>query len=202
MAPPTDRLATRRGPDDLEAVVRTLVDSRADYAWERWALPAEGWAHLPDLFRRSLELLGFPHGQVWSVGEVDSVAVWVPTDLDDRIDEPAAADLGEAAVRALGERAALVDEVESLVAAASVPPARWLLATMGTRPNWQGQGLGAAVLAPMLDQFDAERAAARVETSSERNVAFYGRAGFEVVAALDDLPHGAPPVWVLHRSPR
>ncbi|MDX6732846.1 MAG: hypothetical protein QOC54_2794, partial [Baekduia sp.] len=41
---------------------------------------------------------------------------------------------------------------------------------------------------------------AYLETGKERNLAFYGRHGFEVLDRLD-LPKG-PPVWFLWREPR
>jgi ribosomal protein S18 acetylase RimI-like enzyme len=74
------------------------------------------------------------------------------------------------------------------------------LAVLGVDPDRQGEGLGSRVIQPGLDLCDQERLPAYLETGKERNVAFYGRHGFEVVDRLD-LPRG-PPVWFLWREPR
>ena len=46
---------------------------------------------------------------------------------------------------------------------------------------------------------DDERIAAFLETSSERNVCFYRRLGFDVVG--ETLIQGGPPVWAMLRRP-
>jgi GNAT superfamily N-acetyltransferase len=74
------------------------------------------------------------------------------------------------------------------------------LAVLGVDPDRQGEGLGSQVIRPGLDLCDQERLPAYLETGKERNLAFYGRHGFEVVDRLD-LPKG-PPVWFLWREPR
>jgi ribosomal protein S18 acetylase RimI-like enzyme len=74
------------------------------------------------------------------------------------------------------------------------------LAVLGVEPDRQGEGLGSQVIRPGLDLCDQERLPAYLETGKERNLAFYGRHGFEVVDRLD-LPKG-PPVWFLWREPR
>jgi GNAT superfamily N-acetyltransferase len=74
------------------------------------------------------------------------------------------------------------------------------LAVLGVDPARQGSGLGSQVIRPGLDLCDAERLPAYLETGKERNLAFYGRHGFDVLDRLD-LPKG-PPVWFLWREPR
>jgi GNAT superfamily N-acetyltransferase len=74
------------------------------------------------------------------------------------------------------------------------------LGVLGVDPSRQGEGVGSELIRPGLDLCDAERLPAYLETGKERNLAFYGRHGFEVVDRLD-LPKG-PPVWFLWREPR
>jgi GNAT superfamily N-acetyltransferase len=74
------------------------------------------------------------------------------------------------------------------------------LAVLGVDPARQGTGLGSRVIQPGLDLCDQERLPAYLETGKQRNLAFYGRHGFEIVDRLD-LPKG-PPVWFLWREPR
>jgi GNAT superfamily N-acetyltransferase len=76
----------------------------------------------------------------------------------------------------------------------------WYLAVLGTDPPRQGQGLGSAVMRPMLEECDRLEIPAYLETTTERNVAFYTRHGFKVCDELT-LPDG-PPMWLMWRNPR
>ena len=75
------------------------------------------------------------------------------------------------------------------------------LAVLGTDPDRQGEGIGSALLAPGLSLCDTEGIPAYLESSKERNVAFYGRFGFRVTDEIR-LPRGGPPVWLMWRDPR
>ncbi len=74
------------------------------------------------------------------------------------------------------------------------------LAVLGVDPARQGAGLGSALLGPGLELCDREGLPAYLETGKERNLAFYGRHGFQVTDRLT-LPRG-PPVWLMRREPR
>ena len=76
----------------------------------------------------------------------------------------------------------------------------WYLATLGTDPSEQGQGLGSAVLEPVLARCDEDGVGAYLESSKERNIDFYARHGFRVTGELR-LPRG-PSVWPMWRDPR
>ncbi len=76
----------------------------------------------------------------------------------------------------------------------------WYLAVLGTEPDMQGQGLGSAVLAPVLEQCDRDGVAAYLESSKENNIAFYARHGFRVTGEIR-LPRG-PKMWPMWRDPR
>jgi GNAT superfamily N-acetyltransferase len=77
----------------------------------------------------------------------------------------------------------------------------YYLSVLGTAPERRREGIGSALMQPVLDRCDAERMPAYLETATERNVGFYARHGFEVQRRLD-LPGGAPPLWLLWRDPR
>jgi ribosomal protein S18 acetylase RimI-like enzyme len=77
----------------------------------------------------------------------------------------------------------------------------WYLATLGTAVERQGQGVGSALMRPVLDHCDAEGLPAYLESSKERNVPFYRRHGFEVVKEVP-LPGGGPLIWTMWREPR
>jgi GNAT superfamily N-acetyltransferase len=76
----------------------------------------------------------------------------------------------------------------------------WYLAVLGTHPDRQGQGIGSALLQPVLDDCDRLEIPAYLETGTERNVAFYTRHGFKVTEEIQ-LP-GGPPMWLMWRDPK
>jgi GNAT superfamily N-acetyltransferase len=76
----------------------------------------------------------------------------------------------------------------------------WYLSVLGTDPQRQGEGLGSALLKPVLDECDRLEIPAYLETGTERNVAFYTRHGFRVSERIE-LP-GGPPMWLMWRDPR
>jgi GNAT superfamily N-acetyltransferase len=76
----------------------------------------------------------------------------------------------------------------------------WYLAILGTEPNRQGEGIGSALLQPVLDDCDRNEVPAYLESSKEENLAFYARHGFRVTDELT-LPEG-PPIWPMWREPR
>jgi GNAT superfamily N-acetyltransferase len=85
-------------------------------------------------------------------------------------------------------------------AAHAAHPDHYYLAVLGTRPDRQGEGLGTALMAPVLERCDVEGVGAYLESSKESNIPFYRRHGFEVVGEVD-FPSG-PRLWPMWREPR
>jgi GNAT superfamily N-acetyltransferase len=83
---------------------------------------------------------------------------------------------------------------------AAQPKDHHYLAVLGTRPDRQGHGIGAALMAPVLERCDREGVGAYLESSKEANVPYYRRHGFEVVDEVD-FP-GGPRLWPMWRDPR
>jgi GNAT superfamily N-acetyltransferase len=75
----------------------------------------------------------------------------------------------------------------------------WYLAVLGTDPTRQGEGIGSALMKPVLDECDRLEVPAYLETGTERNVAFYTRHGFQVTERIE-LP-GGPSMWLMWREP-
>ncbi|HEX8206747.1 MAG TPA: GNAT family N-acetyltransferase [Solirubrobacteraceae bacterium] len=76
----------------------------------------------------------------------------------------------------------------------------YYLQTLGVAPEAQGEGLGSKLMAPMLERCDREGVPAYLESSKERNIAFYGRHGFRVTEEIR-FPRG-PRLWLMWRDPR
>ena len=75
----------------------------------------------------------------------------------------------------------------------------WYLALLGVDPRFQRQGVGHALVGPVLARCDAEGQSAYLETQKEENLAFYARFGFEEIRRID--VDGAPPIWLMWRDP-
>lgn len=196
-ATPGVRLAT---PADADAIADTLAAAFLDYAWSAWAVPEDDrLGRLRGLHYLSSGLLGVAIGTVWVTDDVSAAALWFPPE---RREVPAAIrerlDAEEPAL--MGDRLAAVDALDAATRAARPSAPHWYLATVGTRPERQGQGLGSRVLAPVLQTCDAEGHLAVLDTSSTANLAFYRRLGFEVTAECQ-APDGALTVWVMVREP-
>ncbi len=202
---PQVRLAS---DDDVPALARMLARSFDDDPVARWSCRAAALrpATLERFHGARLRQL-IRYDAVWTTPDLDSAAVWAPPD---RWRTTARDDLALARSllrpRLLAHPAALA--AVPLVATGLLgverrhpeTPPHWYLAVLGTDPSAQGRGLGSAVLAPTLGDCDADEVAAYLESSKERNIAFYARHGFRVVRELR-LPRG-PRVWAMWREPR
>ena len=67
-------------------------------------------------------------------------------------------------------------------------------------PEWQGRGIGSALMGPVLERCDAERMPAYLNAGSARSRDLYARHGFEVTEEFR-LPDGGPPLWRMWREP-
>ena len=76
----------------------------------------------------------------------------------------------------------------------------YYLPVVGVEPQWQGRGLGTALLRPVLERCDDEKLPAYLEASSPRNRALYQWHGFKVTGQFSVGP-GSPPLWPMWRTP-
>jgi ribosomal protein S18 acetylase RimI-like enzyme len=76
----------------------------------------------------------------------------------------------------------------------------WYLALVGVSSSARGQGIGQALLTPVLRSADEQGLPCYLETFVSRNVGFYERRGFEVVdAGLEEVSR--IPFWAMKREP-
>lgn len=104
-------------------------------------------------------------------------------------------------VRGMGRRTTkALQGLARMEKAHSQHPEHYYLAVLGTRPDCQGEGIGSALLAPMLSTCDAEGVGAYLESSKEANIPYYRRHGFDVVGEVA-FPMG-PTIWPMWRDPQ
>jgi ribosomal protein S18 acetylase RimI-like enzyme len=148
-----------------------------------------------------LRKLAFPHDEVWMTDGGDAAAVWLPPPGRWQLSRPQRLLLLPALVRFFGLRtASVLGGLERMENRHPDDPPHWYLFILGTEQAAQGRGLGSALLAQMLARVDADRMPAYLESSNERNLAWYGRHGFEVTSELA-IP-GGPRIWPMWREPR
>ena len=82
-----------------------------------------------------------------------------------------------------------------------VPEPHWYLLIVGVDPELQGRGLGSALVKEGLARADESNSPCYLDTSEERNLAFYQRQGFAVVGTAL-LGKGGPPGWAMRRNAR
>jgi GNAT superfamily N-acetyltransferase len=148
---------------------------------------------LPGFFRAVAESY-LAYDEIYAVDERVSAAVWAPPGAED--DEELPSVVGEA----VEEYAERLFEILGLLEEKHPVEPHYYLFFLGTRPGWQGRGLGSSLMAPVLETCDRDRVPAYLEATSERNKQLYLRHGFEVTdqIALRD----GPTMWRMWRSPR
>jgi GNAT superfamily N-acetyltransferase len=76
----------------------------------------------------------------------------------------------------------------------------YYLPLVGVKPEWQGRGLGTALMRPIVERCDDEKMPAYLEATTPRNRALYERHGFEVTEQFS-LGPASPPLWRMWRTP-
>jgi GNAT superfamily N-acetyltransferase len=132
-----------------------------------------------------------------------AAAVWLlPTDSTQRQAESRAKAAFLSA--ALGHKGAQnyhrIIEFMSPRAQSLVSSAAWYLSIVGVSPAAQGQGVGARLLKGTLTEADDVGAQCYLETFSARNLLFYGRLGFKVLASYEE-PITSAEYFIMHRMP-
>ncbi len=147
------------------------------------------------------------YGEVWTTPDVAGAACWLPPGKT-TVSLWQMPRTGFALPRAMLRfgpgtlgRAMEVFGYADQAHARAVPGPHWYLWGLGVEPAAQGHGIGSRLLEPVLARADAEGVPCYLETETERNVAFYERAGFGVVEAKRTSVGGLS-VWVMVRKPR
>jgi ribosomal protein S18 acetylase RimI-like enzyme len=81
------------------------------------------------------------------------------------------------------------------------PQPHWYLAFAAVEPELQGQGIGDALLRPVLQQADSDDVLCYLETPFPRTQALYRRLGFELVSESRPFKD-ARPLWGMIRIPQ
>jgi GNAT superfamily N-acetyltransferase len=199
------RLAT---VDDVELIGRIGAAGFQGDPIMSWAIPD------PDARRAKLAIMftGLAHDMTTAAGSVvwivddASVAMWRdPTydhDPSDAAEEEGEESDGDDARPPLFDEheQARFDAMRASMRSHHAREPHWYLNVLSTVPERQGQGLGVAVLAPVVERCDADGVGAYLESTNPRNRTLYRRSGF---ADRDEMVFAdSPGMLSMWRAPR
>ncbi|MBT2527615.1 GNAT family N-acetyltransferase [Streptomyces sp. ISL-99] len=186
------------GESDREALVRLLDAAFMDDPVSCWVFPDR--AHRGRVHGAFLGVfldVALSEGRVDVTEDGSAAALWlqVPAGVPEEDDTPVR--MRETADPD-NERAELVGRLMG-----EVHPhdrAHEYLLLIGVSPDRQGEGLGTALIQPVLDRCDRDGVPAYLEASSARSSKLYERLGFAFTGRTVELPDG-PPMWPMWREP-
>jgi ribosomal protein S18 acetylase RimI-like enzyme len=187
---------------DCPAIARVQARAFFDDPLQSWALPDASTRlsileYVFDLLSRHSSV---PRGESYTDDSLATAAFWVPP--GPYVLSAAAADALVPMLELLGDETnARFQAAEDVMRAYRPAAPHFYLQGLGTDPDRQGEGLGSAVMQPVLTRCDADRVPAYLESTKERNVGFYEQHGFEVVGR-EQIALGGPPLWLMWREAR
>ncbi|MFE1115422.1 GNAT family N-acetyltransferase [Streptomyces rochei] len=198
------------GEDDRDTVVRLLDEAFQDDPVSGWVFPGEEYRR-----RTHHRLMGAFTDIVLADGWIDltedgaACALWLSVpgeeDTPEEPDEEPAEDAEDVPAQV---REAVDPDNERVESIARLTedihpsgPAHAYLWMIGVAPERQGEGLGTALIASVLDRCDRDGLPAYLEASSERSKGLYERLGFACTGRVLHLPDG-PRMWPMWREPR
>lgn len=190
------------GDGDVPAIRSMLARAFDDDPVATYLFPS-AWrrpAGLRTFFGQQLTRDLLPHGGVFTTDGCLGAALWAPPGKPPPSRSQALRSVLPVVPFVVGQT--LRRSLRFLAQVEAIHPhePHWYLETLGTEPARQRQGIGSALLRPVLRRADAEGARAYLESSKAANVPFYRRHGFEVTreVRLD----GGPVIWAMWRDPR
>jgi GNAT superfamily N-acetyltransferase len=183
-------------PGDAAALAAPLARAFHDDPVTVWANPRQGSRlHRTERFFLGRMRALLPHELSSVTADGDGAAIWSPPDAWQMGLREFLHDLPAF----LSPRTPFVIRGMHGVEKRHPTEPHYYLSILGVDPPRQGEGMGSALLQPMLRRCDQEGVGAYLETGTERNVRFYARHGFRVTEEVP-LPKG-PPMWLMWRDP-
>jgi ribosomal protein S18 acetylase RimI-like enzyme len=189
-------------PDEVRPVAQTLARAFLDDPHFRFIVrdDAKRLARMERGFATFVGRIWLPQNEGYAHEQLIGAALWMPPETWHMSVLAQLRLLPAIVASARGDTGRLLKAVNWMERKHPREP-HWYLPAIGVTPAWQGRGYGAALLRPMLDRLDAERVPAYLEASTPRNLALYGRHGFEVVEE-GRYARDAPPLWRMWREPK
>ena len=186
-------------PADIPEVAEALARSFHDDPVMTYVIPEKNrHARMRRLFELDIKAIALRHDESYTtVGPITGAALWAPPN---KWKTPVLSLLttAPAFLRVLGTNLRPAMRLMGAVEKQHPREPHYYLSTLGTEPDFQGKGVGSALLQPVLARCDEEGVPAFLESSKEANIPFYRRHGFEVTSELT-VP-GGPTLWLMWRD--
>jgi GNAT superfamily N-acetyltransferase len=192
------RHALRR---DLGAISDVWVDAFSHDPYLRWIQPDDQrWSAFGGAWMTFIAELVFERGHTYLADPADVAVAWIPPDV--ALVGPAEVERGRSIIAEHAGEARADAAFATIMAARShaVEESHWTLQYIGVRTARHGAGLGASAAAPILAVCDIERLPCGLVSTNPRNVSFYERLGFRVIAEVA-TPDGSATLRPMYRAP-
>jgi ribosomal protein S18 acetylase RimI-like enzyme len=194
------RLASK---DDAEAIKDLFKTVFRDDPLMQWFLLQDHRRDtaLETFYDFTVNVYGLPRGLCWVTEDVTGAALWMPPGTWEMSPVQQFSAIG-VIVRSFGWRDVMYKFRERQKIDSCHPrEPHYYLAGLGVSEESRGQGIGSALIKPILDRSDLEGVGCYLETSLERNLNFYQRHGFTVTQQLGIGPDQFP-IWLMWRDPK
>jgi len=183
-------------PENAQRAFDTLTLAFAADPPSRWMFPDERqYLQYFPIFAKAFGGAAIDRGTALASPDFSGVALWLSPGAGPN--EDALAGLIEEGVtkQRKGDALAVFDELAGL----HPTEPHWYLPLIGVEPRKQRQGLGAALLRPILQKCDATHLPAYLEATSSRSLPLYKRHGFEAIGEIKI--RDCPPIVSMLRPP-
>jgi len=183
--------AVRRGSQsDLPTVIDIWVDAFAEDPYFQWIQPDRAqWPEFGSEWMSFIAEACFERGHLYIAESEDAAIAWVPPEVSLLSPDSIARGREVLARHGGAERAGHAFETIVAARAHDLDVAHWTLQYLGVRPASQGRGLGALIVAPGVRLVDDDGLPCGLVSTNPRNVSFYERLGFSVVAEVFSPDH-------------
>ncbi len=193
----------KAGVRDIPVLRDVLVRAFNDDPFTNWIVKPDQkrTERLIAMFDCTLRAFGIPNGHLYTNNEKTGAAVWIPPGKF-KPDSFSNIALLPAWLKVVGlGRFMTIMKGTSYLTKHHPGPQYFYLMSMGILPAKQGQGIGSALLQPVLEICDRDKIPACLETSEEKNLDFYQKHGFKIKEEFI-LPGGGPQTWIMTREPK
>ncbi|HET7238318.1 MAG TPA: GNAT family N-acetyltransferase [Terrimicrobiaceae bacterium] len=147
----------------------------------RWLYPEDDqYSQCFPIFAKAFGAAAIERGTALASHDFSGVALWMPPGVGPN--EEALTEFVEGSVA--DSRKASVFAVFAEMGRVHPSEPHWYLPLIGVNPAQQGNGIGAALLRPVLEECDRSNLPAYLEATIARRMPLYQRHGFEPVAEI------------------
>jgi ribosomal protein S18 acetylase RimI-like enzyme len=201
-AGPHGRVVRKAAREDVPALADALARAFDGDPPMQWFLPDAGTRvdRARGLFELMLNRVHMERDWCYTTEDIVGGALWVPPG-NWRLGIVQQLALLPGMLRVFGRWLARAQRGLAVMEQGHPREPHWYLDSLGVLPEWQGRGIGSALMAPVLARCDEERMPAYLNAGSPRSRELYRRHGFEVTAEFR-LPDAGPPLWRMWRTPK